>query len=310
MPRSIFTKSKGAVAKSKGALCSLGFFHLVYAFVTIAVSIAAEVALWAYNVHVPFLVYSTNGVVVFAAVFVQWLSSQHCQFLTASAVMNAVTASISFFVMAPATRDLYNLVASYRSVYEGGHQQMAANEILDAELKAKPIQEWIIGMNALIVLLSITEYVVSVISGMISSYLLHHTYEARNGSGSDLRFPTLTTRVPLQWSNGGHRRSSSVSSSLAAGIDLYANQTKPFGMISKELANGIDEYKIYSQQPMRSLNRVNYPANGVQNANLNSGNYGSLSNQQYIPRVSTRNRNYEIPSGEEYGESRYAYSYY
>lgn len=165
MPRPSFS---GDNAPLKGPLCSLGFFHLLYAFVTIAVSVAAEVALWGYNVHVSYLVYLTNGVVVFAAVFVQWMASQQPQFLLSSAVLNAVTASISFFVISPAVRDLYTLVANYKSVYEGKANAVrdgAVNELLDAERKGKPIQEWIIGLNALVLLLAIVEYVVSVVSG-------------------------------------------------------------------------------------------------------------------------------------------------
>lgn len=323
MPRSIFTQSKSAGARAKGALCSLGFFHLLYAFVTIAVSIAAEVALWAYNVHVSYLVYCTNGLVVFAAVFVQWMASQHYQFLLASTIMNAVTASIGFFIMAPAMRDLYTLVAGYRSTYEGAQIHSAASgssEILEAEMKAKPIQEWIIGMNALIVLLALAEYVVSVLSGMVCSYLLHHAYEPKNGSSSTLRFPTLPTQLPRYWSDGAsgalYGRAYSVSSSVNPGADHFVHPAAKIPSANdRGFVSSNEEFPFYGKRSMHSLNRVVYPTtttNGIYqrtNAISSQGHYGSLPSLHYAGGMDSRGReNFGSLTVEKGGyQNRYAY---
>lgn len=172
----------------RGPLCSLGFFHLIYAFVTIAVSIAAEVAIWKFHVPVQPTVFVTNGVIVFVNVVVQWSAGRRPQFLLPSAVLNIICAGIAFFVIAPYTTYLYNQVAAYRTADE-----MHQFEDSSVETQQKKIvQEWIIGLTSVILCLAITEYAVAILSGMICSYILHHQQQSEV---SDLRFSTLKSQA-------------------------------------------------------------------------------------------------------------------
>lgn len=190
-----------------GSLCFLSFLHLLYAVVTIAISIATEVFIWKFSIPVQPVVFVTNGVVVFVCVVVQCMARRKRQFLIPSAILNTVCASIAVFVIAPYTTYLYNQVAAFVTA-----EEMKLFDDSTSEGRQKRVMhEWIIGLTALILFLAMLEYVVSVISGMICSYVLHNIQQPTT---SDLRFSTMRSQAPTlpQYFNGMPTKIVTVSS--------------------------------------------------------------------------------------------------
>lgn len=224
------------VTALRGPLCSLGFFHLIYAFVTISVSIAAEIAIWKFHVPVQPTVFVTNGVIIFVNVLVQWSAGRRPQFLLPSAILNIICAGVAFFVIAPYTTYLYNQVAAYRTADE-------LHQFDDASMEAqqkKIVQEWIIGLTAVILCLAIAEYAVSVVSGMICSYILHHQQQS---DISDLRFSTLKSQahtLPRYYST--ETKPVTQATSMVGGDTGYKN-----GHVLRERYFGND-YRTYAER--------------------------------------------------------------
>lgn len=156
--------------------------HFIFALFMIGVVIACDVATFRFNIDYLNLKFTkvSNGVVVFATAMVQFRAASSPKLLQSAAMMQIVSGTVAFFMVPPFTGNLYEWLTIIKESNMKG-------ELLDSVRSA-------IAVISTSLLLALVEFVISVSSAMLTSYVIHHFYAQRSATGATLS--TLNSTLP------------------------------------------------------------------------------------------------------------------